>query len=499
MNKKKKKHRKPPRDSTPPLPSVADAEAALFGALVEAFAKSVSPEDVPSACKDILGNPNPGAEALASRLSETLASNLSEADDHPSTCSTSSDSVFGKSSLSGSSDGYVEADFVGDRNGLRDRFKPKMVVASTGTVSSVLGKEYLKADLQKGVEPKPVGFRKIHDREDENKEKVQFLCTMLGEENELNFDVVRDVLCQCAYDVERALDVLLDFSASSHEHANIVFANHPDNGDGINDSASDYTSHSCDSELPDNIWSLGVNRRNSPEPSTIPEIQFLPPNGDSKLNASQEVLGSLYKVSKSPQHAPKTMNWRKMAKKMGAFGSGYDVPDCPTKPPVIPAEGGEYSLLRTKAQHHWDSMKSSYQKAAAAYSRGDKSYAAYLSDQGRKYSVMGQAADEKASLEIFKVRNKNIENDVTIDLHGQHVKQALNLLKIHLLLPSIKKLRVITGCGTHGMGKSKLKQSVLKLAEKEGIEWIEENRGTIMLKLDGQTDYSFVDSDSDSG
>lgn len=30
-------------------------------------------------------------------------------------------------------------------------------------------------------------------------------------------------------------------------------------------------------------------------------------------------------------------------------------------------------------------------------------------------------------------RNKSIENVITIDLHGQHVRQALRLLKVHLL------------------------------------------------------------------
>lgn len=157
--------------------------------------------------------------------------------------------------------------------------------------------------------------------------------------------------------------------------------------------------------------------------------------------------------------------------------------------------------------------------------------------QGKLQSKVAQVADEKASQDIFEARsehlknkanqsflvaispllfnftiwtklsleicrNKSIKNVITIDLHGQHVKHAIRLLKIHLLfgvympcknllqplisivlvflalMPNefylvsscycilfvfciaVKFLRVITGCGSHGVGKSKLKQSV---------------------------------------
>jgi hypothetical protein len=42
--------------------------------------------------------------------------------------------------------------------------------------------------------------------------------------------------------------------------------------------------------------------------------------------------------------------------------------------------------------------------------------------------------DEKASRNIFEVRNKHITNTVTIDLHGQHVQQAMKLLKVHMMI-----------------------------------------------------------------
>ncbi|MBA0639716.1 hypothetical protein Goklo_022735, partial [Gossypium klotzschianum] len=39
---------------------------------------------------------------------------------------------------------------------------------------------------------------------------------------------------------------------------------------------------------------------------------------------------------------------------------------------------------------------------------------------------------------------------------------------------------------------------VTKLLEKEGIQWQEENRGTVLIKLDGCRELSFLESNSDT-
>lgn len=39
---------------------------------------------------------------------------------------------------------------------------------------------------------------------------------------------------------------------------------------------------------------------------------------------------------------------------------------------------------------------------------------------------------------------------------------------------------------------------VTNLLEKEGVEWKEENRGTLLIRLDGQREFSFLDSESDT-
>ncbi|XP_044504832.1 SMR domain-containing protein At5g58720-like isoform X2 [Mangifera indica] len=365
---------------------------------------------------------------------------LSDKSEDPSTTS----SVFGGSSCldsgstSGSSVGYVETRCVQNmfKKGASRR---KRVVAVTGTVANVLGKEYVRANSRKAAK-----YKKIVDGQNgmDEQEVEQFLYSMLGEDSELSMAVVKDVLGQCGYNVGKALEALLDLSASSNEqYGNCTedFNLKEDARFGVGSSdnlteVSDCTSPSSKNDLYDNIWSIGFDCRNyskvlSSEVSSKPSGQF---------DLPQKVLESLFNISKSPEHEPNSMNWRNVVKKLQSVGPRFDV--CPSgiaeSHQELCAKGDEYQVYRKDANLWWDSMKSSYQKATAAYSKGDWQYAAYLSDQGKSQTKLARRADDKATQDIFKVRNRYIENVITIDLHGQHVKPAMKLLKLHLLLGS---------------------------------------------------------------
>ncbi|KAJ6345304.1 hypothetical protein OIU78_008053, partial [Salix suchowensis] len=207
-------------------------------ALMEAF-DSISVEEAEEAYREAKGDIDKAAQILA---------NLMENSEDPSTSSVSSGlSGFGLGSSSSSStgsssasrDGFLEGNLV-NRKGFRGGNKQKKVLAVTGTVSTVLGKEYVKASPRMdSMKEKGFGNGVVE------KEAEQFLCSMLGNDCELSMGVVRDVLCQCGYDVEKALDALLDLSASSHEHDNLI------------DVASDYTSHSSEGEFQDSVWGCG--------------------------------------------------------------------------------------------------------------------------------------------------------------------------------------------------------------------------------------------------
>ncbi|PRQ34485.1 putative Smr domain-containing protein [Rosa chinensis] len=534
MKKQTRRRRKKssPADPKPAAPPKDDAEQKAVAALTEAFS-SVSVDDAVSALREAKGHPDKAADILVQSLADTsdepftsftssgvsgfdtgsdepftssMSSGVSGFDtgsDYPFTSSSSSGvsgSDAGSTSGSGSSEGFESGcvqNLVSER-GFRN--KQKRVVASAGTVSNVLGKEYVRSRMTKLS-----GLKNGVAAGEEEAE--QFLCSMLGDDSELNLAVVRDVLCQCGYDVEKALDCLLEVSSSlSEQPGRSSNYSYKENGrystgqfDSLTDRASDCTSYSSE----DNIWYSGYAHRNYAEVLASSEAHHPMSPSSTKSNLPQKVLESLFNISKTPEYEPKAMNWKNVVNKLQSLGPEVDggTSSSAEAKQDTSAKGDEYHAFRVTASQHWDLMKSYYQKAATAYSKGSREHAGYLSEQGRVQTKMAQKADEKASKEIFKARNKDIENMITIDLHGQHVKQAMKLLKIHLLFgtyaQSVQFLRVITGCGSHGLGKSKLKQSVIQLVENEGITWTEENQGVVLIKLGSHTEFNFMDSESD--
>ncbi|CAN6696166.1 unnamed protein product [Malus baccata var. baccata] len=479
-----------------------DEEQKVIRALTEVFS-SVSLDDAIYAYREADGDANKAAEILERAVAET------ESSEEPFTSSTASggsDAGSSSGSGSGSSEGFESGCIQNLVSEKGFRGKQKRVVAAAGTVSTVLGKEYVSSIPRRGPTSSEMSKRKGFGNggaagEDEAE---QFLCSMLGDESDLSLAVVRDVLCQCEYDVEKALDALLEVSSSYEQSCStsdysMFFkedSRHPfEESDVLTDRASDCTSHSSEYEQ-DNIWNYGKVLTNSEAHSPVSPKS-------TPADLPQKVLESLFNISKSPEYEPKTMNWKNVATKLQSLAPGYNV--CTSGAAEAQQDtyvkGDEYHAFRGTAKEHWDSVRSYYQKAATAYSRGAREHAGYLAEQGRIQTKLAQVADEKASQEIFKARNKGIENVITIDLHGQHVKQAMKLLKIHLLFgtyaQSVQFLRVITGYGSHDYGKSKLKQSVIELVENEGIQWSEENRGAVLIKLGSHREFSFLDAESD--
>ncbi|XP_020686230.1 SMR domain-containing protein At5g58720 [Dendrobium catenatum] len=410
--------------------------------------------------------------------------------------------------------------------------KQKRIAASTGMISGIIGKDYSKSASScsggRGwVGPMEMKKRAFYARSSEEAE--EFLCSMLGSDSELGMGVVRDVLSQCGYDLQKALDFLLDTSKISKErngvdHMEVVFGEQR-KGDARNseiyremwskdpsknkqssfrltDKSFVETYHSSAKEQ-DILQCVGSGSREYLKVPLNTKEQVPSKFGMVNPNLQQKVLESLFNVPEM-SCVLNSMSWKEVVKKVESFGQGLEFGFEGVSEPSSGSRVGkeDYHAFRSVAKKNWDTMRSYYHKATLAYARGERAQASYLSEKGKFFKKLAQEADEKASQEIFAARNKGIKNTIVIDLHGQHVKQAIRLLKLHLLLctyiTSVHFLRVITGCGADGVGLGKLKQAVLNLARKEVINCNEENSGTLLLCLEGRRSFTFMESDVDS-
>ncbi|KAL6577180.1 hypothetical protein OROMI_011456 [Orobanche minor] len=186
-----------------------DNEQRILKQLLDAFG-SISVKEAASAYIEANSDPNKAAEIILTK------SGASETDQR-TTCWSSSGNYDSGSSYSSS-----VSEVFGDPNtfihdGFKQKSKPKLkkVIASAGTVSTVLGKDYVRS-VPKKVSSKLKGF---HEERWCKDEAEQFLCSMLGDDCELSLAVVSDVLSQCGYTIDKALDVLLEMSASSREQS----------------------------------------------------------------------------------------------------------------------------------------------------------------------------------------------------------------------------------------------------------------------------------------
>lgn len=118
-----------------------------------------------------------------------IVGNMVESAEERST--TSSCWNVGSSSCTSTSEVSVEDQCF--ENGVRQKSKMKKVVASAGTVSALLGKDYMMS-VPKKSSSRLKGFSNGDFFSKEDAE--QFLCSMLGEECELSLAVVRDVFCK---------------------------------------------------------------------------------------------------------------------------------------------------------------------------------------------------------------------------------------------------------------------------------------------------------------
>lgn len=91
------------------------------------------------------------------------------------------------------------------------------------------------------------------------------------------------------------------------------------------------------------------------------------------------------------------------------------------------------------------------------------------------------------------MRNVETQDEMLLDLHEYGTKDAIRSLRSNLLLlsgiPSFKYLKVIIESNKEDVTKRDVtkgarRRLIMKLLEKESIEWTEGDIGTILIQLD---------------
>ncbi|XP_059659194.1 putative nuclear RNA export factor SDE5 isoform X2 [Cornus florida] len=148
-----------------------------------------------------------------------------------------------------------------------------------------------------------------------------------------------------------------------------------------------------------------------------------------------------------------------------------------------------YLVLRRAVKEYRATMKEYFKAFVEAVAEGNDARAATLLEEGNFFNRRAREADEESSKKIFDTRNGETEDTLSLDLHNCGTKEAIRLLKCHLSkvsgIQSIKYLKVIVETNGEDMSKGARKRLIIKLLTKESIKWTEEgSAGTILICVD---------------
>ncbi|EIE21946.1 hypothetical protein COCSUDRAFT_42961 [Coccomyxa subellipsoidea C-169] len=175
----------------------------------------------------------------------------------------------------------------------------------------------------------------------------------------------------------------------------------------------------------------------------------------------------------------------------------------PTQQPMLRANDRPHAMVRrSDAQNqriyeehraHADAlreeMRFKYAEAQRANDRGDHRLATELRERAHQARMRYLQADKVASKKILKETNKRIKNLHTVDLHGQHVDQAIRTVDVYLRalqgLPTASKLELITGRGLHSQNNiARLLPAVEDYLKRKNMYYcVHEGGGSILVDI----------------
>ncbi|KAJ5793765.1 hypothetical protein N7457_000364 [Penicillium paradoxum] len=151
----------------------------------------------------------------------------------------------------------------------------------------------------------------------------------------------------------------------------------------------------------------------------------------------------------------------------------------------------EYDRLRDLARQEASKRGQCFAQSQEAYSNGDGAGAKQLSEEGKAHGRKMEAYNKQASEFIFRENNANGRvADDTIDLHGQFVEEAEDILEERIKYAKSHgqdHLHVIVGKGNHSANHvQKIKPRVEQVCRELGLQYAtEENAGRIYVNLTG--------------
>jgi len=155
-------------------------------------------------------------------------------------------------------------------------------------------------------------------------------------------------------------------------------------------------------------------------------------------------------------------------------------------------QGKLYDKYRQEAIQHATLRNLAFREATQAYLSGNGAAAKKLSEQGRYHDEKMKDLHAKAGKQIFLNRNRQFGNLLTIDLHGLHVKEAIEVLdqlflgNNQLIERGDKKkiVSIITGAGKHSLhGRARLKPTVKNFLRDHKITHTETQAGVFVVQI----------------
>ncbi|KAJ6728596.1 NUCLEAR RNA EXPORT FACTOR SDE5-RELATED [Salix koriyanagi] len=474
-----------------------DEEKALEG-LLEAFGSGFSLEQIASAyCK-------------AGRNADLAVQILQDMEGGASTSSSHSSNVeailnvgsFGSSNVEAvlsegsteSSNGYILKKC--DANGKFRNVKQKWCAVSGGTVSSVLGKSYIRS--------RPVGNGSCVTTKPLKLDEKEFPTSELwGEEPkqtqsnhdrdgfQLEREMIRQVLDTCGYDMQKSMEKLLNLSAVILDKRNNYVAKSTGK---LTDARSNSGGPSSQKNLQLMSSHGGISNANGVES---------PGQGKERNNLQKEVLNSLFNAAERSEELSRRIT--KAERRSIVYGEPVVEP--PTDVTLekrtdfadfrqdydnalsVEDEDDSYQLLRKAWKEYRTTMNEFYKAAGDAFAKGDDERANKLMDEGNFFRDKAYEVDEESTQEIFGTKNVETQDQMLLDLHEHGAKDAIRSLKSNFLLlsgiPSFKYLKVIIETNEEDATRGARRRLIMKLLEKESIQWTEgTDAGTILIQLD---------------